>query len=78
MDIQVTNIMGAIIISFKIILLLAGCMVALVNYFQIKEANKMEDKMSIALPSAVHFGMTAQFLLSVAFVFASTIYLFIF
>ncbi len=78
MVIQVINIMGTVIISFKIILLLAGCIVALVNYFQIKEANKMEDKMSIALPAAVHFGMTAQFLLSVVFVFASTVYLFIF
>lgn len=70
--------MGTAIVSFKIIFLLIGCIVALVNYFQIKEANKMEDKMSVALPAAVHFSMTAQFLLSVVFVFVSTVYLFIF
>jgi hypothetical protein len=77
MDIQ-ANLMNAIITTIKIIFLLAGGIIALIHYFQIKEANKMERKMSITLPAAVHFSMTVQLVVSLIFVFASTIYLFIF
>ena len=77
MDI-LANLMDALITSSKIVFVLAGVIIALIHYFQIKEANKMEGKMSVTLPAAVHFGMTAQFIISVVFVFASTIYLFIF
>jgi len=78
MDILTTNMTNGIVTSFKIIFVIAGCIVALVNFFQIKEATNMERKMSIPLPTGVHFGMTLQFLLSVVFVFASTIYFFVF
>ena len=78
MDTSTINIMSMVTTSFKIVFVLAGCVVALISYFQIKEANKMEGKMSIMLPVRVHFGMTMQFLLSVIYVFASTIYLFVF
>lgn len=78
MDALIANMANPIIFILKIVLVVGGCFVALINYFHIKEANKMQKKMDIALPSGVGFGMSVQLLLSVVFVFASTVYLFIF
>ncbi len=78
MDILPTNSINIITIAFKVLFVIAGCMIVAVNYLHTKEARKMESKLSIALPGSVHLAMSMQLLLSILFLFVTTIFLLIF
>lgn len=78
MDILPTETVQVITISFKALFVVIGALVVLVNYFHSKEAVKMERKLSIALPGSVHLAMSAQLVLSLIFLFATTMTLFLF
>lgn len=78
MDILPTETVHVITLSFKLFFVVAGGIMVLVNYIHSKEANKMERKLSIALPGSVHLAMYLQLLLSCGFLFAATMILFLF
>lgn len=75
MDIVPANILPMIVTSFKIVIVLGAGAIVAINYFQNKEAKKMERKLSISLPGSVTFAMSLQMLISVAFLFVTIILL---
>lgn len=73
-----TNATQMITIAFKVLFVIAGGMIVVVNYLHTKEARKMERKLSVSLPGSVHLAMSLQLLLSVLFLFVMTLFLLIF
>lgn len=78
MAILPTEAVRVITLSFKALFVVAGGIIVIINYFHNKEAIKMERKLSISLPGSVHLAMSLQLLLSIVFLFAATMTLFLF
>lgn len=71
MDILQPSTLNAVTLAFKVLFFIAGSLILLINYFQSKEAAKMERKLNIALPGSMQFAISFQLLASIIFVFAS-------
>lgn len=71
MDILPEDILKIVALSFKILLVLGASAIAIVSYFQAKEARKMERKLQIAIPGSVSIAMSMHFVVSLIFLAAS-------
>lgn len=67
MDIIPTSALSTIVTSFKILFIVIGVIVVAINYFQEKEARKMERKLSIELPQSIHIVLSTQIVISFIF-----------
>lgn len=76
MDILPTNSLSVITIAFRVLFVISGIIIVVVNYLHVKEAKKMEDKLSISLPGSIQLAMSMQLILSIIFLFATTAFLF--
>lgn len=77
MDILPTNSLQVIVIAFKILFVIAGCIIVAINYLHAKESRKMENKLSISLPGSIRLAMSLQIFLSILFLFVTTVFLFL-
>lgn len=75
MDIFPAELIRIATFLFKSLFLLIGVFVFAVNYFQAREASKIESKLSVSLPGSVHAAMSFQLLLSLLFVIAMSLFL---
>ncbi|MDO8269425.1 MAG: hypothetical protein Q7T54_02005 [Candidatus Levybacteria bacterium] len=78
MELLSTETLNIIATFFKVFYLFAAGLMVVVSYFQMKEAQKMENKLQIALPGSVDFAMSAQLIFSILFLFSSVIVFFLF
>ena len=62
----------------KVAFIIIGCGIVTVNYFHMKEARKMEKRLSVELPRSVSLAISVQLGMSIIFAFALTVFLFIF
>lgn len=73
MDILPTNILFVLTLSFKILFVIVGIIIVLVNYLHASEARKMERRLSVHIPGSVHLAMSLQLYLSAFFVLLASI-----
>lgn len=78
MDILPGNVLGTTAFVLKVLFLAAAGFLVLLSYFEAKEAQKMERKLSIAMPGVVTFAISLQFVVSIIFLAVSAVVFFFF
>lgn len=77
MDTLLANVISIIKFSLETFIVITASIILVFNYFQAKEARKMERKLNISLPGSVSLALNVQMILSLLFLIAALIFLFL-
>lgn len=75
MDMLPTSVISVVELSLQALIVISAVVIFAFNYFQVKEARKMERKLNMFLPGSVGLAMSLQTTASIAFLVLAAAFL---